>query len=113
MKRAHQALKAAPVLISVLALFAGTGMAWAGPDRASAILPASEEPGSADSKEADELEKELQGLIEELKALGKDVGKTFRKEVLPRVREEIRKLREKLRELEREEEPEGKDTRRI
>lgn len=113
MKRAHQTLKAALVLISVLALFAGPGKAWAGPDRASGILPVSEESGSPDSKEADELEKELQGLIEELKALGKDVGKTFRKEILPRVREEIRKLREKLRELEREEEPEGEDTRRI
>lgn len=113
MKRAHQTLKAALVLISVLALFAGPGKAWAGPDQASGILSVSEESGSPDSKEADELEKELQGLIEELKALGKDVGKTFRKEILPRVREEIRKLREKLRELEREEEPEGENTRRI
>ena len=111
MKATCRTLKGALVLIPVLALFAGPGKAWAGPDRISGIGPISEESGSTVYGEAEELEKELQGLIEELKALGRDVQETFRKDVLPRVREEIRRLRERLRELEQEEEP--KDTRRI
>ena len=111
MKATCRTLKAVLALISVLAVLTGTGKAWAGPERISGIVPVSEESGSTVYGEAEELEKELQGLIEELKALGRDVQEAFRKDVLPRVREEIRKLRERLRELEQEEEP--KDARRI
>ncbi len=113
MKATCRTLKAALGVISILVVLTGTGKAWAGPERISGIVPVSEESGSTAYGEAEALEKELQGLIGELKALGRDIQETFRKDVLPRVREEIRKLRERLRELEQEEEQEPEDARRI
>jgi peptidoglycan hydrolase CwlO-like protein len=109
MKNTRRPLMAALALISVLVLSPGPGVVRAGLEReASGVGPESEKPGSPEAGgEAEQLEQELQGLIEDLKDLGKDVQETFRKEVLPRVREEIRKLREKLEELEKEEEKKG------
>mgnify|MGYP006308606395 CR=1 FL=1 len=110
MKTTHRTLMAAMVLIAVLVLTAGSGVSRAAQERGlSEVAPESEKPAAPDSRQAEEVEQELQGLIEDLKELGKDVQETFRKEVLPRVREEIRKLREKLRELEKEREEQHED----
>lgn len=94
-------------IVLVLAAFAGLGSSSAGAVPAShAVVLAAEDPaGEPDAGETKTLEQELQGLIEELKGLEKDVREKVQKDILPRVREEIRKLREKLRKSEPDNEP--------
>lgn len=97
---------------------AGPGMSHAQPEQVVPTGPAAgEEPGRPGGNEPQALEQEIQSLIEELKALGKDVQEKVKEDILPRVREEIRKLREKLQELDeqqkRKKKEEPAETRRI
>lgn len=48
-------------------------------------------------KEYEELQKELKGLLEELKRLEHETREKFIKEILPQLKKEIEKLRERLR----------------
>ena len=59
-----------------------------------------------DREEFKRLEREIQGLAEELKKAEKEVRDKINKEILPRLREELNNLRERLRELGREKEVE-------
>ena len=99
----QRAIRIATVALA-LTLLAGTGpqSLWA----ESAWAAAEAGPGAGESGEgpadgeARELEREFQGLIEELKELEKGARDKLREEILPRIREEIRRLRDKLREFE-------------
>jgi len=80
------------------------------PDR-EAIAPCPESPQRAENdlaffldrsdktKDYEEIERRLQRLLEELKALEKEVEERLRKEVLPHLRREIEKLRKWLRQF--------------
>ncbi len=96
-----------PFLAMVLVVSAGPWNSSAEPGPAShAVVVAEQDSGKEpDGGETKTLEQELQGLIEELKGLEKDVREKVQKDILPRVREEIRKLREKLRESQPDDEP--------
>jgi hypothetical protein len=68
-----------------------------------------EEDGA--QKEYEELEKDLQSLIEELKELEKDAREKIQRDVIPRLKEEIQRLRKWLREWELKED--APDTKKI
>ncbi len=108
-----------PVALAWVLVTAGPGMSHARAEQGVPTVPAAaEEPGKPDGNEAQALEQEIQSLIEELKALGKDVQEKVKEDILPRVREEIHKLREKLQELDEQQQQKKKkeepaETRRI
>lgn len=78
----------------------------------SGIKSISDESGrDSEPNNSDDLRKEFQGLLDELKALEKDAREMIQKEVIPRIREELHKLREKLRDFGLDEDQ--PDTRRI
>ena len=64
------------------------------------------------TKEMDEIEKELKRLMEDVKRLEKVIKKRIQKEVLPHIKREIKKLRKWLRELQPEDDnPDPQKTR--
>lgn len=111
MKRGALVTGAAFILPLVTAL-------WCGPETAGAAFRSwgtqtvsGESGNEPDPENGEEMQKELQELIDELKGLEQDVREKIQKDVIPRIRDEIRNLREKLRELDPHEEP--SDTRKI
>ncbi|MCP4666408.1 MAG: hypothetical protein GY849_08570, partial [Deltaproteobacteria bacterium] len=63
-----------------------------------------------DREEFKKLEKEMQGLADELKKAEKKVRDKIHQEILPRLKEELNNLKERLRELGREKEVEPLET---